>query len=151
MDCGACREAGALLLESGLRQALAGEPLSLIKVRWLEGKVFAGTGRAARAERAFQEARADFLAARQHYHAALVGLDLAEVWLDQGKAPEVRELAGEMLAIFRALGIHREAVRALDHLHRACRHQRATPATVRHVSRFLARLEQEPQLRFQMP
>lgn len=151
VDCGEFREAGTLLLESGLRQDLAGDPLNLVKIRWLEGKVLAGTGHRGHAERAFQEARSGFLGFGQEYNAALVGLDLAEVWLEQGKAKQVQDLAEEMLATFRALRIHREAVRALDYLNRACHQQRATPATVRHVSRFLVRLEQEPQLRFQMP
>ena len=148
VQCGELREAAETLMESGLRQALAGEPLSLAKLRWVDGQIFAGLKKPARAETALREARAVFLAHNQGYNAALVGLDLADVWLERGKNAEVSELAAEMLATFRRLGIQREAVRALDDLNRAAQKKRATPRMVRHVSRFLKRLEREPQLRF---
>ncbi|HEX4962560.1 MAG TPA: hypothetical protein VF173_17120 [Thermoanaerobaculia bacterium] len=147
--CGKFREAAEMLMESGLRHALAGEPLSLAKLRWVEGQIFAGLGKAARAEAAFLEARAGFLEHGQGYNAALVGLDLAAVWLERGQQAQVEELAADMLSTFQRLGIQREAVRALDYLNRACHKQRATPRLVRHVKGFLKQLEREPQLRFQ--
>ena len=149
VQCGEFREAAEMLMESGLRQALAEEPLSLTKLRWVEGQIFAGLKKPTRSEAALSEARASFLEHNQGYNAALVGLDLAAVWLDRGKNAEVKELAADMLATFRKLGIQREAVRALDYLNRACDKQRVTPHIVRHVSRFLKKLEREPQLRFQ--
>jgi tetratricopeptide (TPR) repeat protein len=149
VQCGEFREAAEMLMESGLRRALAGEPLSLAKLRWVEGQIFAGLKKPARAEAALSESRASFLEHNQGYNAALVGLDLAAVWLERGKNAEVKELAADMLATFRKLGIQREAVRALDYLNRACHKQRVTPRIVRHVSRFLKQLEREPQLRFQ--
>jgi tetratricopeptide (TPR) repeat protein len=149
VQCGEFREAAEMLMESGLRHALAGEPLSLAKLRWVEGQIFAGLKKAGRAESALLEARAGFLAHDQGYNAALVGLDLAAVWLERGQQAQVKELATDMLATFQRLGIQREAVRALDYLNRVCHKQRATPRMVRHVSRFLKQLEREPQLRFQ--
>jgi tetratricopeptide (TPR) repeat protein len=149
VQCGELREAAEMLMKSGLRHALAGEPLSLAKLRWVEGQIFTGLKKPARAEAALSEARAGFLEHNQGYDAALVGLDLAAVLLERGKNAEVKELAADMLATFQRLGIQREAVRALDYLNRACHKQRATPRIVRHVSRFLKQLEREPQLRFQ--
>ncbi|MFY9824437.1 MAG: hypothetical protein WAM82_23880 [Thermoanaerobaculia bacterium] len=149
VQCGQFREAAEMLMESGLRRALAEEPLNLVKLRWVEGQIFAGLKKSARAEAALFEARAGFLAHDQGYYAALVGLDLAAVWLERGQHAEVKDLAADMLATFRKLGIQREAVRALDYLNRACERQRATPRMVRHVSLFLKQLEREPQLRFQ--
>jgi tetratricopeptide (TPR) repeat protein len=149
VQCGQFREAAEMLMESGLRLALTGEPLNLVKLRWVEGQIFAGLKKSARAEAALLEARAGFLAHDQGYNAALVGLDLAAVWLERGQQAQVEELASDMLATFQRLGIQREAVRALDYLNRACHKQRATPRLVRHVSRFLKQLEREPQLRFQ--
>jgi len=149
VQCGDFRAAAEMLMESGLRQTLAGEPLSLVRIRWMEGQIFAGLKKPGRAEAALSEARAGFLEHNQGYNAALVGLDLAAVWLERGKNTEVKELAADMLATFQRLGIQREAVRALDYLNRACHKQRATPRIVRHVSRFLKQLEREPQLRFQ--
>ena len=149
VQCGEFREAAEMLMESGLRRALAGEPLNLAKLRWVEGQIFAGLKKSGRAEAALLEARAGFVAHDQGYNAALVGLDLASVWLERGQHAEVKQLATDMLATFQRLGIQREAVRALDYLNRACHKQRATPHLVRHVSRFLKQLEREPQLRFQ--
>lgn len=151
VEDGHYREAARLLLESGLRKKLADEPLNLLKLRWIEGQVFAGLGKLARAEEAFEAVREGFLLARQEYTAALVGLDLAAVLLEGGKGFRVRELAQDVLTTFRALGIRREAQRALDFLTRACRQERTNPAMLRHVGRFLKRLEREPHLRFQVP
>jgi tetratricopeptide (TPR) repeat protein len=149
VQCGEFRDAAEMLLESGLRQALADEPLNLVTLRWMEGQIFAGLGKAGRAKSALLEARTGFLQHRKEYKAALVGLDLAAVWLEQGKPEPVKELAADMLATFQRLGIQREAQRALDALNRACQTQRATPGVVRRVSRFLRQLEREPQLRFE--
>lgn len=148
VHCGRFREAARMLLESSLRQSLAGQPLNLIKLRAVEGQIHAGLGRPGHAESALLEARSGFLDHNLGYRAALVGLDLAAVWLEQGKSRQVRELASDMLATFERLGIQREGVRALDYLHRACEQATATPALVLRVSRFLHRLEREPQLRF---
>ena len=149
VQCGEFRDAAEMLLESGLRQAFAEEPLNLVTLRWMEGQIFAGLGKAGRAESALLEARTGFLGYRKEYKAALVGLDLAAVWLEQGKTEPVKELAADMLATFQRLGIQREALRALDALNRACQKQWVTPGVVRHVSRFLRQLERDPQLRFE--
>ena len=147
--CGQFREAAEMLMESGLRRALAEEPLNLVKLRWVEGQILAGLGKSTRAEAALLEARSGFLTHDQGYNAALVGLDLAAIWLERGQHAQIEELAADMLATFKRLGLQREAVRALDYVNRACHKQQATPRMVRHVSRFLKRLEREPQLRFQ--
>jgi tetratricopeptide (TPR) repeat protein len=146
--CGEYREARRLLLESGLRRALADQPLNLIKLRGVEGHILAGLGKMERAETAFEEARAGFLEHGLGYRAAIISLDLAAVWLERGKAAQVEELAKEMLATFRRLGIQREALRAVDYLNKACERRQATPVLVRRVGRFLRELEREPQLRF---
>lgn len=148
--CGEHRQARRLLLESGLRRALADQPLNLLKLRWVEGHIFAALGKLARAEAAFEDVRAGFLERRLDYRAAIAGLDLAAVWLEQGKATQVEELAREMLATFRHLGIQREALKALDFLHKACEQSAVTPGLVRHIGRFLRDLEREPQLRFRV-
>jgi hypothetical protein len=137
------------LLQSGLRQAFAEEPLLLVTLRWVEGQILAGLGKTDRAETALLEARARFREYRKEYKAAMVGLDLAEVWLRRGKKGEVRELAADMLATFQRLGIQREGQRAVQYLVWACDRERITPRTVGHVRRFLGLLEHAPHLRFE--
>jgi hypothetical protein len=109
--CGQYREAAEMLMQSGLRHAMEGEPLNLVKLRWVEGEIFAGLKKSARAEEALLEARAGFLAHGQAYNAALVGLDLEAVWQQRGLDAQVKELAADSLATFEKLGIPREAVR----------------------------------------
>ena len=145
---GEYRKAGRLLLESGLREAFADDPLILAKLRWLEGKIHAGLGKLWRAEQVLREVRDSFLERGQGYDAALVGLDLASVWLRQDNHAAVRELAEEILETFAALGIQREGLRAVRYLREACRREMATPALVQKVAGFLRRLEWQPQLRF---
>ena len=41
---------------------------------------------------------------------ALASMDLAVVYLRQGRTDEIKRLAVEMLTIFRSLHIHREAI-----------------------------------------
>ena len=150
-ECGEFRQAAQLMLESGLAKKLEGQPLSLARLRWLEGRILVGLGKRTRAERCFSAARATFIDQNLAYTAGLVALDLAAVWLDLGRTNEATELAQEILRTFRDLGVEPEAVRALEFLERACAKAIATSLVVRHVSRFLQRLEHQPDLRFQRP
>jgi tetratricopeptide (TPR) repeat protein len=147
-DCGEFREASRMLLGCGLRLEFAGEPLNLLKLRWMEGKVLAGLGKLGRAERIFEEIREDFHQRGREYDAAMVGLELAAVWLRQGKTQEVGELAEETYEALRDLGIQREALKAAIFLREACRRRMVTLGLLRNVRDFLARLEWHPQLRF---
>lgn len=148
VDCGECRKASRLLFESGLRQAFAGEPLNLLKLRWLEGKIQAGLNRPERAEEAFLEVRQGFLDHSLDYEAALVGLELTAAWLRQSRTDEARQLAAEILETFVEMDVQPEALKAVRHLEAAFRQHTATPLLVRDVLRFLSRLEWEPRLRF---
>ncbi len=147
--CGEYRQASRLLLRSGLGEAFAGEPRNLLKLRWVEGKIHAGLGRPARAESVFGEVRKECLQYGQIYDYAMVGLDLAALWLRQGRAAEVRDLAEEMHAIFEDLGIELEAARALRFVREACRVQAVTVSMVERVRTFLERLPWHPGLRFE--
>lgn len=148
VDCGEFRQAGQALLESGLRESFAQDPLNLARLRWLEGKIHAGLGKLWRADQVLAEVRNGFLERGQDYDAALVGLDLAAVWLQQGNNAAVRKLAEEILETFAALRIQREGLKAVRFFREACRREMATPALVQKVAGFLRRLEWQPQLRF---
>jgi len=149
VDRDAFKDAGRMLLESGLRQTFADEPLNLLKLRWVEGKVLAGLGKLGRAERTFEQVREELLLREREYDAALVGLELAAVWLRQGKTAQVRELAEETYESLRDLGVHQEAFRAVLFLREACRRQAVTVSLLRKLHGFLVRLEWNPQLRFE--
>ena len=149
VECGDYREAGEMLLSSGLGQAFAEDPVNLLRLRWVEGRIFAGKEKLGRAEGILQEVRDGFQARGMEYDAALVGLELAGVWLQQGdKAAAVRDLAQEVREIFEDLAVQGEALRAVRHLEAACRNEEATPSLTQKIVIFLRRLEWQPQLRF---
>ncbi|HYU33362.1 MAG TPA: hypothetical protein VEW48_14490 [Thermoanaerobaculia bacterium] len=115
-----------------------GDRLNLIKLHWLEGKIAAGLGRLRRAEQSLLRARRELAAAGLHFHVALVSLDLAAVWLSQGKTAETRALVEELVATFQARRIAREALAALLLLKKSFDLDRSEPLELlRAVSRYL--------------
>ncbi len=151
VDCGEYRRARRELFTSGLRQALAGQPLHLLKIAWTEGEILKGLGERERAEAAFLEARKGFLERGQRFRAGLVGLDLVALYLEEVRHGEAALLAQEIFQSLRALGVAREAERALHLLSEACAQGVASGLVARHVRHFLERLEREPHLRFRLP
>ena len=53
------------------------------------------------------------------HDAAVVSLDLAMVYLKQGRVPELKVLASEMATIFNGLGVQRELIAALAFFNKA--------------------------------
>src|SRR3954469_22473557 len=148
-NSGRHHEASRQLLQSGLREKLADAPLILVKLRWVEGRIHAGLSRPEKAERAFVEVRREYLRLGQVYDAALVGLELASVWLRQSRPAQVRELAEEMYETFVELGVQPEAARALYFVREACLVQAVTVTMIERVRQFLERLPWHPGLRFE--
>ncbi len=149
-ECERFHEALLALAEGGLRRRYAGDRLSLLKLRWEEGRTAAGLGELDEAAAAFEEVRRGFAARALPYKGALVALDLAAVRLRQGRtAQELAPLVRELVAAFRACGVGREAVGALLLLRQACERERATLDLVRAVAGFLARHERDPQATFE--
>jgi tetratricopeptide (TPR) repeat protein len=120
------------------------DDLNFLKLRWVEGKIHAGLGNPSRAEAAFQEVRDGFRAHEMPYHLAVASLDLAEVWLGQGRTAEMREVVEEMVRTFQAFGIHREAIAAVLMLQEAVVAEQATAALLRTVAAQLQHLQHEP-------
>jgi len=126
-----------------------GEPLDLARCAWLRGRIEAGSGNAAEAVLAFGDVRREF---REHglaYDYALVSLDLSLVLLELGRSAEVAAIAREMLWIFKAQGVHREALAALQVFCRAARREAATVELARRVERYLRRAQLDPELAFE--
>jgi tetratricopeptide (TPR) repeat protein len=142
------QEAGELLLESGLRQSFSGQPLKLVRLRWLEGRIQAGIGRLDRAEAIFQEVWQGFRGFHLEFDAALAGLDLAEVWLRQGKDRQLAALAAEIGKTFQGAGLPREAALAFDYLRVAAEMQIVNVGFVSRTRQFLIDLRGNPSLAF---
>lgn len=144
VDCGQIAEAGRLFRDSRALYSTHGGPTDQLKARWLEGRIASGLGNPVEAERSFREVRAGFGDVELPYDLALVSLDLAALWLEQGRTREIRALLDETVAIFQARGIRREAIAALLMLREAIELERATAALLRTVASELQRLESEP-------
>ena len=110
----------------------------LSRVLWLQAKLDAGQGRLEEAVSGLQLVRRDFLDQELPYTAAVASLDLAVVWLRAGRTAEVRELAAEMGAVFRAKKIRREALAALLLFCEAAKQETATVVLAR---RTIAEIE----------
>jgi len=144
VEAGRLAEASRLLEVSRPLYAAHGGRLDTLKARWLEGLIAAGLHDDATAERALTEVRTGFSHAGLPYDAALASLALAEVWLRQGRTRQIRGLMDELLAIFRARHIRREAIAALLMLREALEQESATVALLRSVAAELTRLERAP-------
>ena len=144
VDQGEFRRARRELFENLDVYQRDGDPLNLLKKRWLEGRIAAGLGELERAEAAFRQVRQGLLELRLSYKAAIASLELGAVWLRQGRTAEVRGLVSETVAVFKALGIAREAMGALILLRSACEQEYVSLEFLADVLKLLRRMEQDP-------
>ncbi len=82
----------------------------MTRLVWLRGTLDAGLGRPTQAERAFEQARKEFLASGIAYDAALVSLELSVLYLGQERTAEVKDLARELAPVFHLQGVSRETL-----------------------------------------
>jgi tetratricopeptide (TPR) repeat protein len=129
--------------------AVRGDELDLLRVRWLEGRIAAGLGRRREAVEALSRAREGFASREIAYDAALASLELAVLYLEDGRAADVRLLARQMVWIFHAQEIHREALAALRLFCEAADKSAATVEMARRLARYLLYARSNPHLRFE--
>jgi len=141
-------EAEALLPElRRLRQRL-GQELELLRTRWLEGWTAAGLGRREEAIAALEHVSRELARRQIPFDAALAGLELAVLYLEEGRTAEVRELSEELLAVFKAQDVHRHALAAMTMFWKAARQEAVTVALARRLGDYLYRAQHRPELRF---
>lgn len=124
------------------------EPWLQLRLTGLRGKIAQARGDFAAAEAAFIQMREGFLQEGLGYDAAVVSMDLALLYLRQGRTAELKTLAREMLPIFRSQDVHREAVAALVLFQEAVREEQVTDAFVREIAAYLDAARTDPTLRF---
>ncbi|HEX3527392.1 MAG TPA: helix-turn-helix transcriptional regulator [Thermoanaerobaculia bacterium] len=147
--CHASRFAEAEAGLSELRALKAPAEQDRLKLRWLEGRVDAGFGRSARAMEALSAVRAAFRRLENSYSEALVSLELAALYLEQGRTAEVKTLVGQMERIFLDQGVHEEARKALELFRQAVELETVTLALVRSLVAYLYRAWHDPELCFE--
>jgi tetratricopeptide (TPR) repeat protein len=141
LTCGRLREARSLLWKSPLTPEGVGGRVNLLKIQWLAAQVDADLGDLVRAEEGFRNVKRGFEEAGLYYKAALVSLEMATVWMRQGRPDEARALVVEALGVFTVLRIQREALGSLLLLDRAFEERAATGAMVEAVIELLKRAE----------
>jgi tetratricopeptide (TPR) repeat protein len=147
-ESGYSAEAAPLIPEAKALVEQVGKRSDLLRLTWIEGKIQATIGQWTAAERAFHWIRESFIDDGLVLDAALVSLDLAGVYIRQGKTAEARRIAGEMLPIFRSCEIHREALAALIVFQQAAEMEHLTLGLIEEVSAFLEQARDNPDLRF---
>ncbi len=129
-------------------------PLDRVRVTWLRGRIalhraLAEGGDTAAGEADLWRAREAFLEHGIGYTAALVSLELAVLYAEQGRSGDMRRLAEEMVPIFASRDVHDEARAALRLWVEAARTQSAGVTLVRDVAAYLERARRYPDLRFE--
>lgn len=116
------------------------EPWAELRLLWLQGDIAAGRGDHATAERLYRQTREGFIAHHMGYDAAMVSLDLAILYLREGRLADVQHLAEEMLPIFQAQSVDRETLATLRLFQEAARRQDLTVEQLRDLAASLRRL-----------
>jgi tetratricopeptide (TPR) repeat protein len=108
-EVGRHAEAEALLPQVRELALRLGYRLDLLRLSWLEARCAVALDRLEQAVPLLEKVVADFTDLKQlPYDAALAGLELAALYLRQGKTAAVRALAGKIRWVFQGEGITRE-------------------------------------------
>jgi tetratricopeptide (TPR) repeat protein len=127
------------------------QPWSRNPRKWIEGKIALGLGQSEQGESLLLAARDGFLAEDAAYDTALVSLDLASLYAEQGRMAELKRTAEQMVPIFSSRQIHREALAALAYWRQAVEAEQVCATMVAGVAAFLRRARHDPDLRFERP
>jgi tetratricopeptide (TPR) repeat protein len=132
-------EAQSLL--SGLRELVQahGSRLDQMRVRWVEARTAVGLDDRLAGRRALAAVRREFLIEGIVYDAALVTLEMAVLDLEDGRTDAMKEMAAEMVDVFEAQQVHREAIAAFLMLQEAAAQETATVSLVQEVAAALER------------
>jgi tetratricopeptide (TPR) repeat protein len=115
-----------------------------LRVTWLRGDIGQIRGDEETAEKSYRKAFEGFLKMGFGYDAALVALDLALLYLRQGRTSEVKRLARQMIPIFQAQDVHREALAALALFQKAARREEVTVEQLLRLVKYLQEARNDP-------
>ena len=125
--------------------------LDLLRSHWLTGWVAAGQGKRAEAIEILEGVRAEFAIKKIAYDTALVTLELAVLYLEEGRTSEVKTLGMALAWIFEAEGVHREALAALGLFCEAAIREALSIELARRLGEYLYRARENPELEFSTP
>jgi len=148
LHLGRLKEAEERLAETRALVVELGNELDLVRLVWLQGRLAASRGDRREAILSFEQARREFAARTMAYDFALVSLELAVLYREQERTGEVKALAHQMVWIFEAHGVHREALAALELFRQAAEREELTVELARRLVEYLKKARHDPQLRF---
>jgi tetratricopeptide (TPR) repeat protein len=148
MEAGRSEEAAELFAADQALYGQVREAWLELRLTWLRGDIASASGDFAGAEQAYLEVRRVCIGQGIGYDAAMVSLDLAILYLKEGRMADVQRVAEEMLPIFQAQDVHREALAALRLFQETARRQDITVARALEVAAYLREARTEPGLRF---
>lgn len=148
-DAGRHAEAEELLPKVKQLTLELGNGLDLLRCRWLQGSIAAGLGKLVEAVADLEYVAGELVARAIAFDAAQACLDLSQLYLRQSRTAEVKRLARQMVAVFKAQGVHREALAAAILFQEAAEQERATVELARKLSDYLRRAQYAPDLRFE--
>jgi tetratricopeptide (TPR) repeat protein/transcriptional regulator with XRE-family HTH domain len=143
------QEAAEALSELRALTAQPEKAMDRAKVRWLAGRVAGGLGRAAEGIEMLAAVRAELAEKTKIYDQALVSMELAGLYLQQGRTTEVKRLVQQMEPVFRDQGVHAEARKALDLFRQAVELETLSAELVRRLVAYLYRARHNPELSFE--
>ena len=92
-----------------------------------------------------------FLEVEKPYDAAVASLDLATLWLSQGRTTDAKVASLEAYEIFKSFGIQREGTGAFLVLMKSFQMGTATAKLVKSVADHLRDAQRNPSARFEPP
>jgi hypothetical protein len=141
-------EAEELLADARELAVRLGNELDLTRTLWLTARLDSSLGRVAKATASLEQVFEDLISHTPPlpYDAALAGMDLAVLQLEQGHSRKVMALALRMEKVFVSLRIEREALSALLVFCEAARREEATVELARQTAEVIekVRLERRP-------
>ncbi|HSN89087.1 MAG TPA: hypothetical protein VL025_20145, partial [Thermoanaerobaculia bacterium] len=105
MDLGQFRSARALLGMNRRRYKESLGRVNELKLLWLQAQIDLGLGNRESAKEGFRAVKGGFSEAGLRFKEALVALELALVYADEGRAADARSLGTEAAEVFLSLGI----------------------------------------------
>jgi tetratricopeptide (TPR) repeat protein len=127
------------------------EPWAQNPRKVVEARIARGLGQREQAEALFLAVRTALMEEGAPYDVALVSLDLATLYLEQGRNDEARRITEEALPIFNSRRIHREALAAFLSWSKAVEAGHAEAGMAAAVASFLKRSRHDPSLKFERP
>ncbi len=121
----------------------------LVRTLWLEGNCAAGLGQSEEALTRLEQVRHEFQVRDNPFDYALASLDVALLHRQEGRFVEVKVLADQMLEVFKAQKVDREAIAAVILFREAAQKEQVTVGLVRRLQDYLSKARSDPQIRFE--